>query len=571
LSRIVGIDLGTTYSLVAVVEDGRPRVISDGGQKLLPSVVGLSEDGEFLVGIPARNQFVVVPERTVRSIKRRMGTAQRVRLGGSEYSPEEISSFILRRLKEIAERDLGEPVDRAVITVPAYFADAARQATKAAGQLAGLQVERIINEPTAAALAYGLDRADDLKVAVYDLGGGTFDVSIVEINNGVIEVRASHGNTQLGGDDFDNLILERLLDLFRSRHGVDLRDDRRAMARLSRAAEAAKIELSSVQTTRISEEYLAESPDGRPLHLDVQLTRAELEGLLRPLVHSTLESVDLALKAAGLLARDLDRVLLVGGSTRIPLVRRVVAEHLGQELHAEINPDEAVATGSAVQGAIIAGDPIEAVLVDVAPRSLGIATARSVLGHILSDRYAVVIPANKTIPCSVERPFYTLRPDQDAAQISVYQGEEEVASRNLHLGEFLFSGITPSPTGQNREVLVRFDYDVNGIVQVAARDKQTGRSEGITVTVSREVAVEAAPVPAQKPRPLDRKLEREIEGILRRARRLKPKLEAAGEEEAAAELARLTTDLERARQERDDGLTRIVAGQLGELLFRQRG
>ena len=571
MSRIVGIDLGTTYSLVAVVEDGRPRVISDGGQKLLPSVVGLSEDGEFLVGIPARNQFVVVPERTVRSIKRRMGTAQRVRLGGSEYSPEEISSFILRRLKEIAERDLGEPVDRAVITVPAYFADAARQATKAAGQLAGLQVERIINEPTAAALAYGLDRADDLKVAVYDLGGGTFDVSIVEINNGVIEVRASHGNTQLGGDDFDNLILERLLDLFRSRHGVDLRDDRRAMARLSRAAEAAKIELSSVQTTRISEEYLAESPDGRPLHLDVQLTRAELEGLLRPLVHSTLESVDLALKAAGLLARDLDRVLLVGGSTRIPLVRRVVAEHLGQELHAEINPDEAVATGSAVQGAIIAGDPIEAVLVDVAPRSLGIATARSVLGHILSDRYAVVIPANKTIPCSVERPFYTLRPDQDAAQISVYQGEEEVASRNLHLGEFLFSGITPSPTGQNREVLVRFDYDVNGIVQVAARDKQTGRSEGITVTVSREVAVEAAPVPAQKPRPLDRKLEREIEGILRRARRLKPKLEAAGEEEAAAELARLTTDLERARQERDDGLTRIVAGQLGELLFRQRG
>ncbi len=571
MSRIVGIDLGTTFSLVAVVEDGRPRVISDAGQKLLPSVVGLSEDGELLVGTPARNQFVVAPERTVRSIKRRMGTAQRVRLGEREYSPEEISSFILRRLKEIAERDLGEPVDRAVITVPAYFADPARQATRTAGQLAGLQVERIINEPTAAALAYGLNRVDDLKVAVYDLGGGTFDVSIVEINNGVIEVRASHGNTQLGGDDFDNLILERLLDLFQSRHGIDLRDNRRAMARLSRAAEAAKIRLSSAEATRVSEEYLAEAPDGRPLHLDAQLTRAELEDLIRPLVRSTLESVDLALKAAELKARDLDRVLLVGGSTRIPLVRRIVAEHLGQQPHSEINPDEAVAAGAAVQGAIIAGEPIEAVLVDVAPRSLGIETAHIVLGHILPDRYTVVIPANKTIPCSVERPFYTITPDQDAVRIRVYQGEEEVASRNLHLGEFLFSGISPSPTGQSREVLVRFDYDVNGIVQVAARDKQTGRSEGITVTVSRGAAVEEAPKPAPKPRPLDRKLEREIDGLLRRARRLRSMLEAAGAEEVVAELRRLTKDLERARDERDADNARRLVGLLGELIYRRRG
>jgi molecular chaperone DnaK len=500
-----------------------------------------------------------------------MGTARLVSLGGDEYSPAQISSFILRRLKEIAERELGEPVEQAVITVPAYFADAARQATKAAGELAGFRVERIINEPTAAALAYGLDRADDLKAAVYDLGGGTFDVSIAEINNGVIEVRASHGNTELGGDDFDNLLLERLLDQFQRRHGVDLRGDRRAMARLSRAAEAAKIELSSVETTRITEEYLAESPDGRPLHLDMRLTRAELEDLIRPLVRSTLDSVDLALKSAGIRARDLDRVLLVGGSTRIPLVRKVVAEHLGQEPHAEINPDEAVAAGAAVQAAIIAGEPIEAVLVDVAPRSLGIATARIVLGHVLSDRYAVVIPANKTIPCSVERSFYTLTPSQDEAQVRVYQGEEEVASRNLFLGEFLFSGISPSPTGRNREVLVRFDYDVNGMVQVAARDKQSGRSERITVTVSREVTAESTTEPVRKPRPLDRKLEREIDGILRRARRLKPTLEASGDEEAAAELARLMRDLERARQERDAGFARLVAGLLGELLFRQRG
>jgi molecular chaperone DnaK len=572
--RIVGIDLGTTFSLVAVVERGRPRVIADAGQVLLPSVVGYSETGELLVGTPARNQLVVAPDRTVRSIKRKMGSTERVSLAGHEYTPAEVSASILRRLKEIAERDLGESVDRAVITVPAYFADAARQATREAGELAGFRVERIINEPTAAALAYGLDRAIDLKAAVYDLGGGTFDVSIVEINHGVIEVRASHGDTRLGGDDFDNLIVERLLDQFESLHGVDLRGDRRAVARLTRAAEAAKIELSTAESARIAEEYLAESESGRPLHLDVTLTRAEFEDLIRPLVRSTLDSIDVAMKAAGLRPSDLERLILVGGSTRIPLVRQVVAEHLGQEPHAEVNPDEAVADGAAIQAAIIAGVPIEAVLIDVAPRSLGIESARVVLGHVLSDRYAVVIPANKTIPTSVEKSFYTLYPDQDEAEIRVYQGENDVASRNLFLGEFLFKGISPSPTGGRREVLVRFDYDLDGIVQVAARDKLTGRTDGISVTTSREVGAGApgqAPPTEPKLPPLDRKTEREIDGVLRRAQRLTTKLAVAGEREAADELLTLTADLERARKNRDAKTARQLIGVISDLLYRQQG
>lgn len=567
-ARIVGIDLGTTYSLVAVVERGQPRILADQGERLLPSAVGFTAGGELLVGTPARNQYVLEPERTIMSIKRQMGTDAGVSLAGHEYTPQEISAFILRRLKAVAERELGEPVPRAVITVPAYFSDAARQATKDAGEIAGLEVVRILNEPTAAALAYGLGRELDQKVAVYDLGGGTFDVSIAELSQGVIEVRASHGNTHLGGDDFDRLIVERIADQFQQQHGVDLRADRRALARLTRAAEQAKITLSGQPYARLTEEFIVSKEQHHPLHLDMELARTEFEDLIRPLVRSTLDSVDRALEDAGLRARDLQQVLLVGGSTRIPLVRRLLAEHLGQEPRSEVHPDEAVALGAAVQAAAIAGEPVEAVLVDVTPHSLGIETAGMVLGHLLMDRYSVLIPRNTTVPCSKTEAFYTLTPQQDRAQVRVYQGDESVASRNARLGEFTFTGISPAPSGEPREVLVRFDYDVNGIVQVSAIDRRTNRSESITITATRERMTEANKARSrERVAAVDRRLEREAAGLLRRAERLMVALEARGASQLAEELLELAGDLERARQQRDDDRARALLATLSEWIY----
>ena len=569
MGRIVGIDLGTTYSLVATVERGRPRIVDDGGERLIPSVVGFSSRGELLVGSPARNQYVVEPENTVRSIKRKMGSDETVTLAGTTYTPQEISALILRKLKQMAEGDLGEPVERAVITVPAYFTDAARQATREAGEIAGFQVERIINEPTAAALAYGLDRSDDQHAAVFDLGGGTFDVSIVDLSEGVIEVRASHGNTRLGGDDFDELIVNHVAEQFEAQHGIDLRHDRRALARLSRAAEQAKIALSDYPYTRIVEEYIVQQNGQHALHLDVELSRQTFEELIRPLVRSTLESVDRALSDAGLRARDLQTTLLVGGSTRIPLVREMVAQHLGRQPRSDVHPDEAVALGAAIQAAIVAGEPIEAVLVDVTPHSLGIETMKVVLGHPLLDRYTVLIPRNTAIPCTKAESFYTLTPEQDSARVRVYQGDEEVASRNVLLGEFLFDGISAAPAGENREVIVRFDYDINGIVQVSAIDKQTNRSERITITASRErlSAAEKARS-AEKLAAVDRRLEREITTLLRRAERLMTRLEADGRAEAAEEVLVQAGDLERARQSRDYDQARVLVATLGDLIYR---
>jgi len=568
VSRIVGIDLGTTFSLVAVVARGQPRIIADQGERLFPSVVGFSPQGELLVGTPAANQYVVEPENTVRSIKRRMGTGQTVTLAGRAYTPPEISAFILRTLKQVAERDLGEPVERAVITVPAYFADAARQATRDAGEIAGLAVERIINEPTAAALAYGLERDVDQKVAVYDLGGGTFDVSIVELSQGVVEVRASHGNTRLGGDDFDQLIVDHLAGRFQEQHGIDLRQDRRALARLVRAAERAKIALSDAPYARITEEYIARQHRLLPLHLDVELSRAEFEAMIRPLVRSTLDAVDRALKDANVRPRELGKVLLVGGSTRIPLVRQLLAAHLGREPHAEVHPDEAVALGAAIQAAIIAGEPVAAVLVDVAPHSLGIETVHVVLDHLLPDRYEVVIPRNTTIPCSKAESFYTLTPAQDSARVRVFQGEKPVASRNALLGEFLFAGISPAPAGLNREVLVRFDYDLDGIVQVSATDRRTNRAEGITITASRERLGEAEKAASkEKLGAVDRRLEREITALLRRAERAMTRLEAEGQSTLAEEVLALGGDLERARQRGDYDRARVLIAALSELLY----
>jgi molecular chaperone DnaK len=572
MASIIGIDLGTTFSLVAVVERERPRIVADQGERLIPSVVGFSPKDELLVGTPAQNQLVIAPENTVRSIKRKMGSGEKVTLAGREYEPQEISAFILRKLKQIAERALGHPVEQAVITVPAYFTDAARQATKDAGEIAGLAVARIINEPTAAALAYGLQRDEDQKIAVYDLGGGTFDVSIVELSQGVIEVRASHGNTLLGGDDFDALIVDHVAAQFQAEHGIDLRQDRRALARLGRAAEQAKRRLSDLPYTRITEEYIAETDSRHPLHLDLEFSRQQFEDMIRPLVRSTLEAVDRALKDADLHARDLHKVLLVGGSTRIPLVRRLLGEHLGQEPYSEVHPDEAVALGAAIQAAIVAGEPIEAVLVDVAPHSLGIETASVVLGHLLTDRYQPLIPRNTTIPCTKAESFYTLTPDQDRALVRVYQGEESVASRNVLLGEFMFEGISAAPPGENREVIVRFDYDINGLVQVSAVDRRTNRSAGIKITATRERLSEADKARSRaKLAAPDRRLEREIDGLLRRAERLMTRLEADGQVELADELLAFAGDLERARQQRDYDQARLLAEALGDLIYRHQG
>jgi molecular chaperone DnaK len=475
MSVIIGIDLGTTYSAAALVRDGVPQIIPHGDERIMPSVVGIGPQGGLLIGTPARNQYALYPERTIRSIKRKMGQDERVRLGEREYTPQEISALILRELKRSTEAQIGEPVERAVITVPAYFSDAARQATREAGEIAGFTVERIINEPTAAALAYGLDRADERQlVAVYDLGGGTFDVSIIELDAGVVEVRASHGNTQLGGDDFDERLVEHLAGLFEAEHGADPRTDPRAMARLVRAAEAAKIALSSRPTVRVQEEYLM-TVDGRPLHLDAEVTRAEFEGLIADLLESTLESLDAALNDAQITVDELDRVLFVGGSTRIPIVWELVREHTGLEPAAAVNPDEAVALGAAVQAAIIAGEPLDAVLVDVTPHSLGIEIAEIQFGRVVPDRYNIIIHRNTTIPTSRAEMYSAVHPDQTSVQIKIYQGEHPVASQNTLLGEFMFDQLRSEAPGQPPRVTVQFDFDIDGILHVSAIDRGSGR------------------------------------------------------------------------------------------------
>ena len=483
MSVIVGIDLGTTNSGVSIVRNGAPQMLPYGDERIIPSVVGYAGDGKWLVGTPARNQYVLDPDNTVRSIKRHMGTDYQVSLAGRTLSPQEISAFVLRELKTIAERNLGHEISDAVITVPAYFPDAARQATRDAGRIAGLNVRRIINEPTAAALAYGLNMAEDQIVLVYDLGGGTFDVSLVELMGGIVEVRASHGNTRLGGDDFDQRLAERVADWFNEQHGVDLRQDRRAWARLIRAAEAAKIELSSHPFAWIKEEYLAEKR-GVPLHLEYEVNRYEFVESIQDLLDQTLESIGRVLADGQITPDQVDQVLLVGGSSRIPAVWERVAEQVGVEPQMSINPEEVVALGAGVQAAIIAGVPIDAILVDVTPYSLGIAVAERRMGRIISDRYQVLIRRNTTIPVTREDVFSTVYPDQDRIKVEVYQGESEIASENTPLGDFLITGLEPEHPGELAQVTVRFDFDVNGILHVTARDRHTGKQEETRVEAS---------------------------------------------------------------------------------------
>ncbi len=483
MKPIVGIDLGTTNSEAAIIREGRPFVISDAaGKKIVPSFVGISPTGEMLVGESAHNQYVVAPERTIKSIKRKMGSDERVSLGEQSYTPQEISAFILKRLKFMAEEFLGETIEQAVITVPAYFTDKQRQATKDAGEIAGLEVVRIVNEPTAAALAYGLDREEDQFLIVYDLGGGTFDISVIEINSGVVEVRASRGDTKLGGDDFDAAIVKDIAEDFLQQHGVDLREDQRALARLTRAAERAKIELSEAPFAQIQEEFIA-TKGSKPLHIEMEFERARFEALISNMLESTIDCIQQALEDAALSADEINKVLLVGGSTRIPLVSNMIEDIMQVQPHLEIDPDLCVAMGAGVQAGLIAGEPIDAVLVDVTPHSLGIETAEWRMGMPIPDRYNVIIRRNTPIPVSKSEVYTTLSPDQEAVEVKVYQGEEPTASNNTLLGEFLMEGIKKTARGQP-EIVVNFDYDMNGIVSVSAQDKQTEKEQKITVTAT---------------------------------------------------------------------------------------
>lgn len=520
MEKIIGIDLGTTNSEVAIVIDGKPQLIADGKQRLIPSVVGLSPDGELMVGQAAKNQYVLYPDRTVKSIKRKMGSDFKARLGDKEYTPSEISAFILKKLKTIAENFLGESLQKAVITVPAYFNEAQRQATKDAGEIAGLEVVRIINEPTAAALAYGVDREQNQTVAVYDLGGGTFDVSLVEINSGVTEVKSSHGNNQLGGDDFDQKIVDFLVENFKQTHNIDLTDNLKAMARIFKAAEKAKITLSDNPYAMIAEEFIAKKKQV-PQHLKYELSRDQFNDMIEKLIQSTGDSIELALTDAELLPKDIDKVLLVGGSTRIPLVYNFIEDRLSKQPHSEINPDECVALGAAIQGAIIAGEAVDAVLVDVTPYSLGVEVVEFKLGEIIPDRYNILIRRNTVIPVSKSDAYYTLFPDQKSVKVKVYQGENKTASENVLLGDFTFENIPTSKDGSDTEFVVKFDLDIDGILHVSATHKDTGRQEAITVKASRErLSEEEKESSREKITSLKLAEESEVGAVLKKAKEL---------------------------------------------------
>ena len=481
MSKIIGIDLGTTNSCVAVMEGGEPVVIANSeGARTTPSVVGFTKTGDRLVGQVAKRQAITNPDNTVSSIKRQMGTDHKVTLNGKEYTPQQVSAMILQKLKADAEAYLGETVTEAVITVPAYFNDSQRQATKDAGTIAGLNVRRIINEPTAAALAYGVDKEDDQKIMVYDLGGGTFDVSIIEMGDGVTEVLATNGDTHLGGDDFDQRIIDWMADAFQTENGIDLRKDKMAAQRLKEAAEKAKIELSSAMSSQINLPFITADATG-PKHLDMTLTRAKFNELTADLVDRTMTPVRKALQDAGLRASDLKKVLMVGGSTRIPAVYDAVKKELNCEPFKGINPDECVAVGAAIQGGVLQGDVKGLLLLDVTPLSLGIET----LGGVCTK----LIDRNTTIPTHKSQVFSTAADNQPSVEVNVLQGEREFARDNKSLGVFHLDGIAPAPRGVP-QIEVTFDIDANGIVKVSAKDLGTGKEQNITITASTNMSKE---------------------------------------------------------------------------------
>ncbi len=506
MSKVIGIDLGTTNSCVAVMEGGEAVVIPNAeGARTTPSVVGFSKTGERLAGQVAKRQAVSNPERTVGSIKRHMGTDFKVNIDGKDYTPQEISAMILQKMKADAEAYLGGKVDKAVITVPAYFSDSQRQATKDAGRIAGLEVLRIINEPTAAALAYGLDKEEENQILlVFDLGGGTFDVSILELGDGVFEVKATSGNNRLGGDDFDQRIIDYLAVEFKKDTGIDLRNDKMAMQRLKEAAEKAKIELSGVATTNINLPFISADAGG-PKHLDINLTRAKFEEMTADLVERTMGPTRQALSDAGLDSKGIDKVLLVGGATRIPAVQEAIRKFLGKEPHKGINPDECVAVGAAIQAGVLSGEVKDVLLLDVTPLSLGIET----LGGVFTR----LIERNTTIPTSKSQIFSTAADGQTTVEIHVLQGERQMSADNKTLGRFTLTGIPPAPRGVP-QIEVKFDIDVNGIVSVSAKDMGTGKEQSMTITASTKLddqEIEQMVKEAEKHASEDSKRKEEVE------------------------------------------------------------
>ncbi len=505
MGKIIGIDLGTTNSCVAVMEGGEPTVITNPeGARTTPSVVAFTKTGERLVGQVAKRQAITNPDRTIMSIKRDMGTDRKISIDDKNYSPQEISAMILQKLKADAEAYLGETVSQAVITVPAYFSDAQRQATKDAGKIAGLEVLRIINEPTAAALAYGLEKDSDQKIMVYDLGGGTFDVSILEIGDGVFEVLATSGNNRLGGDDFDEKVMNYLADEFQKENGIDLRQDKMALQRLKEAAEKAKIELSGVTSSNVNLPFITADTTG-PKHLDITITRAQFDALTSDLVEKTMEPTRNALRDANLSPSDIDKVLLVGGSSRIPAVQEAVQKFIGKEPHKGINPDECVAIGASIQAGVLAGDVEDLVLLDVTPLSLGIETMGGV--------FTKLIERNTTIPTNKSQVFSTAADGQTSVEVHVLQGEREMAAYNKTLGRFSLNNIPPAPRGVP-QIQVSFDIDANGIVKVTAKDLGTGQQQDITITSSTNLSdddIEKAVKEAEQFAAEDKKRKEEVD------------------------------------------------------------